>query len=206
VAAPERERRTSFGQAAQPTQVDRFGVWLTQRRVSKYVSFADKRVGDFGCGYEAKLVRQVLPNVKQVVLLDVALAEDLKHHPKIWAMEGRIPEALSAIKSGSLDVVLCLSVLEHLWSPVDALKEFSRVLVSGGTCLINVPTWRGKRFLEFSAFKLGLSPSDEMDDHKTYYDPGDLWPLLVRAGFVPHNIRCFRHKFGLNTFAICLKE
>jgi hypothetical protein len=42
-----------------------------------------------------------------------------------------------------------------------------------------------------------------MDDHKTYYDPRDLWPLLVGAGFMPHGIRCFRHKFALNTFAVC---
>jgi len=44
---------------------------------------------------------------------------------------------------------------------------------------------------------------DEMDDHKMYYDPRDLWPLLVEAGFLPHAIRIFRHKVGLNTFAIC---
>ena len=42
-----------------------------------------------------------------------------------------------------------------------------------------------------------------MDDHKRYYDPRDLWPLLVEAGFAPHAIRCRRHKFGLNTFAVC---
>ena len=42
-----------------------------------------------------------------------------------------------------------------------------------------------------------------MDDHKWYFDPRDLWPLLVRAGFKPSEIQCHRHKFGLNTFAAC---
>jgi hypothetical protein len=70
-------------------------------------------------------------------------------------------------------------------------------------CLFNVPSWRGKWFLEYSAFRLGLSPKDEIDDHKTYYDVKDFWPLLVRAGFRPSGIRCFSHKFGLNTFAVC---
>jgi predicted SAM-dependent methyltransferase len=97
-------------------------------------------------------------------------------------------------------------VLEHLWRPLDTLKEFHRIARTGGSCLLNVPSWRGKWFLEFSAFRLGLSPPEEMDDHKTYYDVRDLWPLLVQAGFVPHNIRCFRHKFGLNTFAACRVE
>ena len=42
-----------------------------------------------------------------------------------------------------------------------------------------------------------------MDDHKRYYDPRDLWPMLVAAGLRPSGIRCFTHKGGLNTFAAC---
>jgi hypothetical protein len=42
-----------------------------------------------------------------------------------------------------------------------------------------------------------------MDDHKTYFDPKDLWPLLFGAGFLPHGIKCHRHKFGLNTLGVC---
>ena len=68
-----------------------------------------------------------------------------------------------------------------------------------------VPSWRGRWFLELSAFRLGLSPKDEMDDHKNYYDVKDFWPLLVRAGFVPSRIQCVSHKFGLNTFAVCTR-
>ncbi len=36
-----------------------------------------------------------------------------------------------------------------------------------------------------------------------YYDVRDLWPLLVKAGFLPSEIECFSHKGGLNTFAAC---
>ncbi len=72
--------------------------------------------------------------------------------------------------------------------------------------MINVPSWMGKRWLEFSAFRLGLSPRAEIDDHKRYYDPKELWTLLVSAGFRPSEIRCFRHKFGLNTFAMCRRS
>ena len=54
-------------------------------------------------------------------------------------------------------------------------------------------------------FGLLFSPAEEMEDNKRYYDPRDLWPLLVRAGFTPINVRCYRHKFGLNTFAACRK-
>ena len=46
---------------------------------------------------------------------------------------------------------------------------------------VNVPSWWGKTALEFSAFRLGLSPAEEMNDHRRYYDPRDLWPKLVEA-------------------------
>jgi SAM-dependent methyltransferase len=116
-----------------------------------------------------------------------------------------MPEVLRKVPSESLDIALCMSVVEHLWNPQESLDELHRVLRPGGRCLVNVPSWAGKRALEFSAFRLGLSPTEEMDDHKLYYDPRDLWPLVVRAGFQPHAIRCFRHKFGLNTFAVATK-
>jgi len=114
-----------------------------------------------------------------------------------------LPEALTKVASRSLDVTLCISVLEHLSEPLETLVELRRVTAPGGICLLNVPSWYGKRMLELSAFRLGLSPVESVDDHKSYYDPRDLWPLLVRAGFRPHNIHCHRHKFLLNTFAAC---
>jgi SAM-dependent methyltransferase len=160
-------------------------------------------LGDFGCGYHARFARSVLDELRSAVLVDVALAEDLMADERVTAIEGRLPNAIAGVGDGSLDVVLCISVLEHLSEPLDMLRELRRVVAPGGVCLVNVPSWRGKRALEFSAFRLGLSPAEEMDDHKAYYDPRDLWPLLVRAGFLPHEISCSKHKLGLNTFAAC---
>jgi SAM-dependent methyltransferase len=197
-------RSGSYGQNRPQTPVDRFGIWLSSRTVRRSVpSFRGQRVGDFGCGYHATFVRAILPEVERAVAVDLALADDLKADDRVTAIEGFLPEALAEVPDASLDVALCLSVLEHLWEPLDTLVELRRVIAPGGVCLLNVPNWRGKRFLELSAFRFGLSPAEEMDDHKAYYDPRDLWPLLVRAGFLPHGISCHRHKFGLNTFAAC---
>ena len=99
-----------------------------------------------------------------------------------------------------------ISVLEHLRDPLFVIETVRRLLKPDGVLLINVPTWRGKSFLEFSAFRLGLSPKVEMDDHKMYYDKSDLWPLLVRAGFKPSLIKLRYHKFGLNLFAVARRE
>ena len=197
-------RDRAYGQGYEPTIVDRFGVWLSTRQIRRYTgSMTGKRIGDFGCGYHAAFVRTVLPQVDQAVLVDSALAADLKSSPKVTAMEGILPDVLQQVPSASLDVVLCISVLEHMWDPLVLLRHCFRIARPEGTCLFNVPSWRGKNFLEYSAFRLGLSPKDEMDDHKAYYDVKDFWPLLVRAGFLPSRIRCFSHKFGLNTFAVC---
>ncbi len=203
----ERTRSAAFGQGRQLSVVDRFGTWLSARAIRRHTgSLAGKRLGDFGCGYDARLVRTVLDELDSAVLVDVSLAPDLVSHPKVTAIQGRLPDAVEEIEDGSLDVVLCISVLEHLAAPLDAVRAFRRTLRPGGLCLLNVPSWRGKRFLELCAFRLHLSPAEEMDEHKRYYDPRDLWPLLVEAGFLPSRIRCHRHKFGLNTFAICRKE
>ncbi len=197
-------RKTAFGQEGRITAVDRAGVWLSGRQIRRTVGSIDgKDVGDFGCGYEATYMRSVLAKVRRATLVDIRLADDLKSRPNVTAIEGKLPDVLQALPDQSLHVILCMSVLEHLWEPAEALTHFRRLLRPGGVCAINVPSWRGKRALEFSAFRLGLSPASEMDDHKRYYDPRDLWPLLVAAGFMPHGIRCFRHKFGLNTFAVC---
>jgi SAM-dependent methyltransferase len=196
-------RSEAYGEGRALSSVDRFGVWLSSLAVRRHADFDGQRVADFGCGYEASFARTVLPGVRELLLVDLHLAEDLRRHPKVKAVDGQIEIVLPTVADESLDVVLCLSVLEHLREPQQALNGFRRILAPGGAALINVPSWRGKQWLELSAFRLGLSPAMEMDDHKRYYDPRDLWPLLVQAGFRPSEISCKRHKLGLNTFAVC---
>jgi SAM-dependent methyltransferase len=202
------ERQTSYGQGYEPTAVDRFGVWLSARQIRRHVAdFRGKQIADLGCGYNATFARTVLDEVAGATLVDVSLAPDLKAHPKVEGIEGSLPDTLPHLPDRAFDVVMIVSVLEHLWEPLETLTQIRRTLRAGGTCLVNVPSWRGKRYLELAAFRLGVAPANEMDDHKAYYDVRDLWPLLVRAGFLPSEIDCFSHKFGLNTFAVCrLKE
>lgn len=200
-------RTSAFGEQYRLTWVDRLGVWLSARQVRRWApSLTGKVVADIGCGFEARLARTVLPEVARAYLADVRLAPDLAIHPKVIALEGVLPRTLETIGDSTLDVALCISVLEHLTDPDTALREIYRTLRPGGLALINVPSWRGKFFLELSAFRLGLSPTEEMDDHKHYFDVRDLWPRLIAVGFRPSRIRCFSHKCGLNTFAACRKD
>jgi SAM-dependent methyltransferase len=201
--SPQPARTGAYGQEQPPSPVDRFGVWLGARAVRRHVDFADTRFADFGCGYHATLAHSQLDRARSALLVDLAIADAIKSHPKVTAVEGSLMDVLPTVPDRSLDIVLCLSVLEHLWQPQEALGHLRRVLAPGGVAVLNVPSWLGKPFLELAAFRLGVSPAEEMDDHKAYYDPRDLWPMLVRAGFRPSMIRCRRHKFGLNTQAVC---
>jgi SAM-dependent methyltransferase len=196
-------RGSSYGENRPPTPVDRFGVWLGGRAVRRSADFSQARFADFGCGFNATFARSQLEVASSALLVDLSLAPDLKRNAKVTAVEADLMEVLATVETGSLDIVLCLSVLEHVWQPEEALHHIRRILAPGGVAILNVPAWLGKPFLEFAAFRLSLSPAEEMDDHKCYYDPRDLWPLLVRAGFRPSMIRCRRHKFGLNTSAVC---
>jgi SAM-dependent methyltransferase len=201
-------RDTSFGEGYAPTPVDRFGVWLSARQIRRHVpggrrGFVGKRVADLGCGFNATFARTIVGETAHLVLADVSLSPDLKADPRVAAHEGDLLGIVRALPSADLDIELIVSVLEHVWEPLEVMRELRRALRPGGVCLVNVPSWLGKRALELSAFRLGLSPAAEMNDHKMYYDVRDLWPLLVKAGFRPQDVSCFSHKLGLNTFAAC---
>lgn len=185
------------------TWVDRFGVWLSQRAIRRWLPGGDRlRVLELGCGYRATQLLALRDRIEHGTGVDFRIARELRDGTGFTFHEGTIEEILPKLAGETYDVVLIISVLEHLSEPLVALRAARELLRPGGVLLINVPTWRGKFFLELSAFRLGLSPKVEMDDHKMYYDKRDLWPLLVRAGFKPSEIRLRYHKFGLNLFAV----
>lgn len=204
VAGATAPRHESFGESHPLSTLDRLGRWLSVRRVRAAVGpVPGKAVADIGCGYRADLSRHLFDRAQSLLLVDVSIDHALAERRGVRIVEGYLPQAMSQVDTASLDVILCNNVLEHLWEPELTLREIRRCLRPGGTAVINVPSWRGKRFLELAAFRFGLAPAAEMDDHKCYYDPADLWPLLVRAGFRPSRIRCGTQKGGLNTLAVC---
>jgi SAM-dependent methyltransferase len=195
----------SYGQHGL-TLADRLGVWLSQRAIRRHLPIrSDLEVLELGCGYRATQLLALEPRLKRGIGVDFQIAPGLQKLERFTFHQGPIEDIMPKLESESLDVVMLISVLEHLVEPQFAIRHAWRLLRSSGLLLINVPTWVGKRFLELSAFRLGLSPKVEIEDHKMYYGKRDLWPILVRSGFKPSQIRLRYHKFGLNLFAAATK-
>ena len=196
------QTRIPFGKD-KTSLIDRLGVYLSLRAIKKYLPKKNNLdILDLGCGYKATLLTTLQPHIKKGFGIDFSIDPHLKKHSALVFFESSIESAISQLSSQTMDAILFISALEHIINPLPILKECYRLLKQDGVLLINVPTWRGKLFLEFSAFKLGTSPKAEMDDHKMYYDKRDLWPLLIQAGFKPSQIKLRYHKFGLNLFAV----
>lgn len=197
-------RVAAYGERRPLSIVDRFGNYLSLRSLRRWMADpVGKRIADIGCGFDARLIQSLIPVAGRITLVDVSLSPKLKAHPNVVCVEGHLPGILQAIPDSSHDFTLCISVLEHVPDDRELLHQLRRITSDEGTIVVNVPSWLGKSALEFSAFTLGWSPAEEMEDHKRYYDPRDLWPLLVEAGFRPSRISLRRHKFGLNTLAVC---
>lgn len=196
----------SYGQRGL-TLADRAGVWLSQRAIRRYLpSRDDLEVLELGCGYRATQLIALKPKLKRGIGVDFQIAPELQTLEKFTFYQATIEEMLPKLESETMDVVMLISVLEHLVEPQLVVQSAWRLLRPSGLLLVNVPTWIGKRFLELSAFRLGFSPKVEIDDHKMYYGKRDLWPMLVRSGFKPSQIQLRYHKFGLNLFAAAKKS
>jgi 2-polyprenyl-3-methyl-5-hydroxy-6-metoxy-1,4-benzoquinol methylase len=199
------ERATSFG-VEKLSLLDKFGVYLSKRAVKSHLPASSSlEMLDLGCGYHARLLRELLPNIRSGVGIDVKISGDARQTPGLSFIESTLEEALPKLEDERFDVVFLLSVIEHLHDPCKILKECLRVMKPDATLMVNVPTWKGKYFLELASFRLGLSGAFEIEDHKMYYDKRDLWPVLVKAGFRPSHIHLHYHKFGLNLFGVCSK-
>jgi len=200
-----KSRNSAYGQKSS-TLIDKIGVFLSHRKILKYTKELENiTVLDIGCGFHASALQLLLPRIKEGHGIDFSISDQLKSIESLNFKTGNAENFLSDFTGNYYDLVLMISVLEHFWHPNLILNQCYRLLKDDGKLLINVPTWTGKKFLEFFAFQLQLSPKEEMNDHKMYYNKSDLWPMIIHAGFKPSRIKMKYIKFGLNLFCIITK-
>jgi SAM-dependent methyltransferase len=163
---------------------------------------------DLMCGMRAMLQQSQRKNgkIKEFVALDQEIDESLERIG-INTNKATIVDSLP-FEAERFDNITFINGLEHFFADQEMLLECHRILRPGGVLQVIVPTWFGKGFLEFMAFRLKMQEQiyHGMNDHKMYYDERTIWPKLVRAGFQPSDIRIRRIKFRCSLHIVARKH
>ncbi len=75
------------------------------------------------------------------------------------------------------DVVVSFEVMEHLFSPVEYVRQCARLLVPGGLFLATCPNIRGFDMAALGAMSTAVDP-----EHLNYFHPGSLSHLVESCG------------------------
>lgn len=98
------------------------------------------RVLEIGCGAGGTLarIRQLHPDAWlggiEIVPLESPLYRELDHFERL-----DVEQTLPSVEPGSVDVLLCLDVLEHLRDPQAALRRLSTLLRPDGRLIASLP-------------------------------------------------------------------
>ena len=128
----------SYGQHGL-TPVDRLGVWLSQRAIHRHLpSRNDLEVLELGCGYRATQLIALEPKLKRGIGVDFQIAPELQTLEKFTFHQGTIEQTLPNLESETVDVVMLISVLEHLAEPQFVIQSAWRLLrrcgIAAGKC------------------------------------------------------------------------
>jgi SAM-dependent methyltransferase len=136
---------------------------------------AGREVLEAGCGegYGADLIARV---ARRVIGLDydhAAVAHARARYPRVQVMHGNLAEL--PLPDGSVDAVVNLQVIEHLWDQGQFVAECARVLRPSGLLLVSTPN------------RITFSPGRDTPInpfHTRELNADELTGLLVDAGFV----------------------
>lgn len=169
------------------------------RKIRSYISGSDT-ILDFGCGYNATLLRSLTNKIKSGIGIDYDVANS-SVGKNIRIMNFRFADTLP-FHAGQFDKIFMLAVLEHFdrKQSVTLLKEFRRILKKSGQLIMTTPTPASKPILDFLANKLHLISRTEISDHKHYYSPEDLSVLTHRTKFTLQSYETFQ--CHLNSLAV----
>jgi 2-polyprenyl-3-methyl-5-hydroxy-6-metoxy-1,4-benzoquinol methylase len=203
-------RHQSFGQLNSLSLLDKLGNFLSLRIISRSVKKLDEskkgHLLDLGSGFHARISSPFFREFKLVSLIDVQVNSALlNEHKNIKAYALDALVALKSIEDESVDFLLAINVLEHLDCRDEIILEIRRILKVEGKAVIQVPTWKSKKFFEPLAFRFNLVPKIEIEDHKIYFDSKSLWTLLRSGGFLPSEIRIKYRKYRLVLVAYLTK-
>jgi 2-polyprenyl-3-methyl-5-hydroxy-6-metoxy-1,4-benzoquinol methylase len=145
------------------------------------------RLLDVGCGSGSFLYRMRRCGWS-VVGLDISAqaVDHVRDALRLPALLGSLPHP--AIPPESFDVVTSWQCLEHVYQPLELLREVRRGLVPGGRLYLTVPNIASAPFRWFGADWFGLDVPRPL----IHFTPDTLRKMLVAAGFHVHSLRLQR--------------
>lgn len=121
-------RFESYGEQGEEP-LDRVFAALRQRKVMPHVPAGGVAV-DLGCGHGGDLLVRIAPRIREGIGFDLSV-QDERPAPNVRLERGAADGAL-ALPDGSVDLVTCIAVIEHVERPDSLLAEAHRVLRPGG--------------------------------------------------------------------------
>ena len=194
-------RKTSHFQKNEPI-LESILVLIRFLKIKKYIK-RNSIVLDLGCGYNAKLLYYLSPQINKGVGYDIQINPTLKTS-NITLANGRVDQRLP-LKSNAFDTVIVTALIEHVDRPDIVLNEARRVLKKGGVLILTTPDKKSRLLLEILAFRLNLLSKQELKDHKRYYDKNSLQDALIASGFLKNKIEVESFELGFNLFAKAAK-
>jgi SAM-dependent methyltransferase len=165
--------------------------WAWERRRALLLSEAraGERVLDLGCGagrFVAAL-RDAGADPVGVEIAEAALARARAVAPgadlRLLADDGSIP-----LEHGSVDLVWCSEVLEHVADGAHLLQEARRALAPGGRILVTVP-YHGRAKNVAIALARFEAHFDPQGQHLRFFTARSLADALLGAGFADPVVR-----------------
>jgi SAM-dependent methyltransferase len=159
-----------------------------RRHEAVYVALAPRCAGatvlEAGCGegYGAGLLARV---ARRVVGLDydvLTAAHVSRRYPEVAVARANL--VALPLTSGSVDAVVSLQVIEHLWDQGLFLRECLRVLRPGGVLVVSTPN----RITFSPGLDTPLNPF-----HTRELDPRELAGLVTEAGFDAVEVQGLHH-------------
>jgi SAM-dependent methyltransferase len=135
-----------------------------------------------GCG-DASFTPEFAQYFRETHAVDISEAQVQQNrvaHPKIHFQQHDLSKPLP-YADGFFDAVWCSEVLEHLFDPLYALREFNRVLAPGGQLLVTVPYHGTFKNVMISLFKWDHHFDPEYP-HVRFFTKNSLGRIAEKAG------------------------
>lgn len=128
-----------------------------RKEVLPYLPEGPLRILELGCGAGStiNLIRQnrQVDWAGGLELDDEAAVAAEKTLDKVWHVNVETYPVENEIEAGSVNLILCLDVLEHLVDPWSVVKRISPLLAPGGRLIISLPNIRNWKFIRRLLFK-----------------------------------------------------